>query len=57
MSEADEKLIEEIMRHLDNEVSGGSMRMSSFASALRPLRCRASASQIAPWVYCPPLSR
>ena len=28
MAEADEKLIEEIMKHLDKEVSGGSMRMS-----------------------------
>lgn len=28
MSDADEKLIEEIMKHLDNEVTGGSMRMS-----------------------------
>ena len=26
-------------------------------SALRPLRCRAIASQTAPWVYCPPFSR
>ena len=28
MSQADEKLIEEILRHLDKEVTGGSMRMS-----------------------------
>ena len=28
MAEADEKLIEEIMKHLDKEVTGGSMRMS-----------------------------
>jgi len=28
MAEADEKLIEEILKHLDKEVSGGSMRMS-----------------------------
>ncbi len=28
MAVADEKLIEEIMKHLDKEVSGGSMRMS-----------------------------
>ena len=28
MADADEKLIEEIMKHLDKEVSGGSMRMS-----------------------------
>lgn len=28
MGDAEEKLIEEIMRHLDREVSGGSMRMS-----------------------------
>ena len=28
MAEADEKLIEEIMKHLDKEVTGGRMRMS-----------------------------
>lgn len=28
MAEANDKLVEEIMRHLDNEVTGGSVRMS-----------------------------
>ena len=38
MDQTDDKLTEEIMRHLDKEVSGGSMRMSvEMDETFRPL--------------------